>query len=94
MRRQRLGRLVQQHEGRRGGQSNQIVRLPGRPPFVSRTRGPRALDEIPPREVAAVREILRKQEPTMSADELARRLAAVYGVGRLTTKIRSLLLGE
>lgn len=89
----RLGRLQQNDERRRGGQINQIVRVAGSPEIRVRERGPRTLEEIPPMEIAAVREMIVANEPLLDEDQLVRRLAGVYGIGRVTSQIRKLLLG-
>ncbi|MGH9357869.1 MAG: AAA domain-containing protein, partial [Terriglobia bacterium] len=89
----RLGRLRQSDEHRRGGQINQIVRVAGAPEVVVRQRGPRPLEEIPPLEIRSVRDALLSEDPTLGEDQLVRRLAGVYGIGRVTAQMRKLLLG-
>jgi very-short-patch-repair endonuclease/sirohydrochlorin ferrochelatase len=89
----KLGRLAQNDEQRRGGQMNQVVRITGAPELSVRERGPRSLEDIPPLEIAAVRERLRQQEPDLGEDQMVRRLAAVYGIVRKTTQVRKMLLG-
>ena len=54
----KLGRLVRNDEQKRGGQINQVVRVAGSPAVTVRERGPRSLEEIPPLQIAAVREKL------------------------------------
>jgi very-short-patch-repair endonuclease len=89
----KLGRLVQQDEQARGGQMNQVVRVTGSPAVNVRARGPRSLEEIPPLEIAAVRERLREDDPGMDEEQLVRQLAAIYGIVRKTTQVRKTLLG-
>jgi very-short-patch-repair endonuclease len=89
----KLGRLVQQDEKARAGQMNQVVRIAGSPAVNVRERGPRALDEIPPLEIAAVREKLQEDYPGMDEGQLVRQLAAIYGIVRKTTQVRKTLLG-
>ncbi|MEK7994250.1 MAG: hypothetical protein AAB403_10640, partial [Planctomycetota bacterium] len=89
----RLGRLQQNDEQRHGGQVNQIVRVAGSPTVCVRERGPRTLEEIPPLEIASVRDMIAKSDPPLDEDQLVRRLAGVYGIGRVTSQIRKLLLG-
>ena len=72
---------------------NQVVRITGAPELSVRERGPRSLEDIPPLEIAAVRERLRQQEPDLGEDQMVRRLAAVYGIVRKTTQVRKMLLG-
>ena len=86
----RLGRLSNT-EGR--AVADQVVQIAGRLLVVPRRRGPRRLDEIPPTEVAAVREAIKTSHPSWSDDQTVRRLAGFYGVGRLTAQTRRLLLG-
>ena len=88
----KLGLLQQNDEQRRGGPVNQIVRLAGTPAVLVRERGARTLEEVPPPEIAAVRALIAKDDPSLDDDALLRRLAAVYGVGRVTSQIRRLLL--
>jgi hypothetical protein len=89
----KLGRLVQNDEQKRGGQMNQVVRAAGSPEVNVRERGPRALEEIPPSEIAAVRGQLRENGPGLDEEQLVRQLAAVYGIVRKTTQVRKMLLG-
>lgn len=89
----KLGRLVQNDEQERGGQINQVVRVAGSPAVNVRDRGPRALEDIPPLEIAAVREKLLQVEPDLEQEQLVRQLAAVYGVVRKTPQVRKLLMG-
>jgi hypothetical protein len=89
----KLGRLVQNDEQKRGGQINQVVRVAGSPAVNARERGPRALEEIPPLEIAAVREKLMQEEPDLEQEQLVRQLAAVYGIVRKTPQVRKMLLG-
>ncbi len=89
----KLGRLVQNDEQKRGGQINQVVRVAGSPAVNVRERGPRALEEIPPLEIAAVHEKLMQDEPDLEQEQLVRQLAAVYGIVRKTPQVRKMLLG-
>jgi very-short-patch-repair endonuclease len=88
----KLGRLVQNNEQKRGGQMNQVVRVAGSPELNVRERGPRALEEIPPSEIAAVREKLVQGDPQLEEEELVRQLAAGYGIRRVTAQIRKMLV--
>ncbi len=88
----RLGRLAQNDEQRRGGQINQIVRIAGGAAVSVRERGPRTLEEVPPLEIAAARDLILRSHPSLDEDQLVRRLAGVYRIGRITTQIRKLLL--
>jgi very-short-patch-repair endonuclease len=89
----KLGRLVQNDEQKRGGQINQVVRVAGSPEVNVRERGPRSLEEIPPLEMAAVREKLLQDDPGLEGEQLVRQLAAVYGIVRKTAQVRKMLLG-
>lgn len=89
----KLGRLQQNDEQRRGGQINQIVRVAGTAAVCVRERGPRTLEEVPPLEIASVRDTIATNEPSLDEDQLVKRLAVVYGIGRVTSQIRKLLLG-
>ena len=89
----KLGRLVQNDEQKRGGQMNQVVRVAGSPEVSVRERGPRALEEIPSLEIAAVREKLLQNDPGLEEEQLIRQLAAVYRIVRKTAQVRKMLLG-
>jgi very-short-patch-repair endonuclease len=89
----KLGRLVQNDEQKRGGQMNQVVRVAGSPEVKVRERGPRSLEEIPPLEIAAVRETVLQDDPGLEEEQLVRQLAAVYGIVRKTAQVRKMLLG-
>jgi very-short-patch-repair endonuclease len=89
----KLGRLAQNDEQKRGGQINQVVRIAGSPEVNVRDRGPRPLEEIPPLEIAAVREKLLQDASGLDEEQLVRQLAAVYGIVRKTAQVRKMLLG-
>jgi len=88
----KLGRLQQSDEKRRGGQINQIVRVAGTPEIRVRERGPRTLEEVPPLEIASVREMIVANKPLLDEEQLVRLLAGVYRIGRVTSQVRKLLL--
>jgi len=88
----RLGRLQQNDERKRGGQKNQVVRLPGTPEVVVRKRGPRSLGDIPHLEVTAIREFFQNDNPGCQDEILVRKIAAVFGIRRMTEQIRKQLL--
>lgn len=87
----RLGRITQTGGGAVG---NQILQLTGRPAVVPRNRGPRGLEEIPPTEIAAVRDAIRTNDPLLEEEQLVRRLAEFYGIVRKTPQVRKILLGS
>jgi very-short-patch-repair endonuclease len=89
----KLGRVVQNDEQKRGGQINQVVRITGSPAVSPRERGPRSLEEVPPLEIAAVREMLLRADPNVGEEQLVRHMAAVYGIVRKTPQVRKMLLG-
>ena len=89
----KLGRLAQNDEQKRGGQINQVVRAAGSAVVNVRERGPRSLEEVPPLEIAAVRERLLQDSPYLEEEQLVRQLAAVYGIVRKTVQVRKMLLG-
>jgi very-short-patch-repair endonuclease len=88
----RLNRLQQEDEQNKGGQINQVVRIPGTAEVVVRQRGPRSLDEIPQLEIRAVREMLQDGASTSDEVSLIRQMANAYNVGRVTAQIRKQLL--
>jgi hypothetical protein len=89
----KLGRLQQNDEQKRGGQINQVVRVAGTPATAIRQRGPRTLEEVPPLEIKAVRDALSGDNPGLDEEALIRKVAAIYGVGRVTAQTRKLFLG-
>jgi very-short-patch-repair endonuclease len=88
----RLGRLQQNDEKKKGGQINQVVRIPSTPEVVVREKGPRALEEIPQLEVRALRGLLENEHPECDESILMRKLASAYEIRRVTTQIRKQLL--
>lgn len=89
----RLGRLQQNDERKKGGQINQVVRIPGTPAVVIRQRGPRTLEEIPQLEIRAVRQLLENGAAVTDEISIVRKMAAAYNVGRLTAQTQKQLLG-
>lgn len=91
----RTGVFVQEDEWHRVGQVDKVLRLPDAPPVRLRTRGPRELAEIPPREVAALMTELLRLEPELNTPDdpepLFRRVLGVYGAQRLTLRAREAL---
>ncbi|MEW5921918.1 MAG: AAA domain-containing protein [Bacillota bacterium] len=72
---------------------NRIVRLPNTPKVILRTRGDRALDEIPPSEIAEVMLIINKNKRIEMDDKdtLFRYVLEFYGFGRMTQKALKIL---
>ena len=89
----KLGRLVLNDEQKRSGQIDQVVRVAGSHEVNLRERGPRSLEDIPPLEIAAVRQRLQQDDPAVDEERLVRQLAAVYGIVRKTAQVRKTLLG-
>lgn len=87
----RLGRVTQTEGGASG---NQVLQLSGGPAVVPRNRGPRRLEEIPPSEIAVVREAIRTRYPSWDGEQMVRRLAEFYGIVRKTSQVRNILLGS
>jgi hypothetical protein len=71
------------------GQDDEVLRVVGSPPVRIRELGPRALDEVPLSEIAAVMSKLRSSG-TSEAD-LARAVLDTYGLVRMTAKAESYL---
>jgi very-short-patch-repair endonuclease len=87
-----LGLIEESNEYRSRDQMNQIVRKTGTPAVLLRARGDRALEEVPPAEIAALMNYLLKQADGLTEEELMRSIIHQYGIGRLTGNIRTLLL--
>ncbi len=82
--------LVSEDEWGSNQQNDLIVRIPGTPSASVRTRGDRILDEIPPRELAALMGSILTETP-FDAEPLFRRVLQAYDIGKLTTKARGIL---
>lgn len=54
------------------GQAHRVLRAPGSAEVVLRERGPRALDELPPDEIAKMLWELRQADPTLDEDAVKR----------------------
>ena len=74
-----------------GGQAQRVLRVPGHPEVVLRERGPRALDELPPDEVAMMLRDLRQADPTLDPESLKRRALERLGRVRLTRNASTFL---
>ena len=85
----RLGKVLQVDKGATGNHSLQV---PGQPSVVARSRGPRRLEEIPPAEIAIVRDAMRAKHPSWDEEQVVRRLADFYGIVRKTPQVRKTLL--
>jgi very-short-patch-repair endonuclease len=84
----RAGGVVAEDETGKGGVFFSVVRLKGSVPIRLRTRGPRALDEIPPSEIQILARYLgRWQGTTPGSDENLRALLECYELKRLTTQV-------
>jgi superfamily I DNA and/or RNA helicase len=87
------GLLVESNELEVRDKLARVVRLPNTPRVILRTRGDRALEEIPPSEITAVINLFHKQN-IVSLDEKEMLFRAVldhYGFGRMTQKARQIL---
>jgi very-short-patch-repair endonuclease len=87
-----LGLIEERNEYANRDQMNQIVRKAGTPAVLLRARGDRALEEIPPAEIGALMNYLLRQEAGLTEAELLRSIMHQYGIGRLTSNIRTILL--
>ncbi|NNN12536.1 MAG: hypothetical protein HKL81_02155 [Acidimicrobiaceae bacterium] len=66
-------------------------RLPNQPDLRQRTLGPRTLELVPPRELAALMEALQRRQTWMSHDALYREVLNCYSLKRLTPKTQQRL---
>jgi hypothetical protein len=71
------------------GQDDEVLRPAGSPPVRVRELGPRALDEVPLAEVAALMDRLRAAGT--GEDDLARAVLDTYGLVRMTAKAEAYL---
>jgi hypothetical protein len=72
------------------GQDDEVLRIAGTPPVRVRELGPRALDEVPLSEIAAVMDKLRANGT--GEEDLARAVLDTYGLVRMTAKAESYLV--
>ncbi|GGK85680.1 DUF559 domain-containing protein [Deinococcus radiotolerans] len=91
----RQGIFEQTDENGQPGQVEKVVRLHGTTPVILRERGSRDFTDIPPLELAALMQEVRRLEPELAEphaqEELFRRVLALHGGERLTLKRRELL---
>ena len=89
----RDGLLKEENEHAIADQMHKIVRLPECPPILVRTRGDRTIEEVPPREIAALMQTLGNTDPDLLSDTegLFRAVLDTYGLVRMTTNTRSIL---
>jgi very-short-patch-repair endonuclease len=87
----RSGHLAQSEE-RGVGQMLRTVWLPNCPPVILRQRGSRTADEIPAGEIIAATEKVLADDPNLAGDDLVQRLSDEFGIGRLTSVTRALLV--
>ena len=67
-------------------QGDDMVRLPDQPPVRVRELGPRALDDVPLDEIAALVKLIRGANGTSDPTELKRAVLNTYGLVRLTSR--------
>ncbi len=87
-----LGFIEENNEYSSRDQMNQIVRKKGTPPVISRTRGDRVFDEIPPAEIGLAMKFLLQQDPALQGERLLYTVSRLYEIGRLTSNIQEALL--
>ena len=84
------GHIFAENEWESGDQQNNVVRPPGTPAISTRMRGNRALDEIPPWEIAALMGSILSIS-SLDEEPLFRSVLQVYKLGRLTEKAQNIL---
>ena len=88
---ERSGLIETTNPFRKDGQAQRVLRVPGDPEVVLRDRGPRALDELPPDEVAMMLRDLRQADPAADTESLKRRALERLGWVRLTRNASAFL---
>ncbi len=88
---ERSGLIEATNPLRKDGQAQRVLRVPGDSEVVLRERGPRALDELPPDEVAMMLRELRQADPTLDSESLKRRALERLGWVRLTRNASTFL---
>ncbi|RAY10743.1 hypothetical protein DPM19_33640 [Actinomadura craniellae] len=81
---------VENQVGRRG-YLGATLHMPDGPSCVLRTRGPRALDEIPDRELVAAANLAQAASTTLDLEELAKRTSQIFGYERSTAPFKECL---
>jgi very-short-patch-repair endonuclease len=84
------GHLLAEDESGSGNQQDHVIRTTGAPGISVRMRGSRTLDQIPPREIAALMGLILAKSP-VSEEPLYRKVLQVYAIGRLTAKAQDIL---
>ena len=88
---ERSGLIEASNPLQKDGQAHRVLRIPGHPEVVLRERGPRALDELPPDEVAMMLRDLLQADPTVDTESLKRRALERLGWVRLTRNASNFL---
>lgn len=89
---ERTGKLAVENQVGRRGYLGATLRMPDQPLCVLRERGPRDLDEIPDRELAAAASLVQAREPTTDIEDLAKKTSQLFGYERSTERFRSALI--
>lgn len=84
------GHLIAENEWDSSDQQDCVVRPAGTPAISPRMRGSRALDEIPPGEIAALMGAILAKSP-LDKEPLFRSVLQVYGLSRLTENVQNIL---
>lgn len=91
LRAERRGLLVGENPAGSRGADQRTYRLPDQPEYRLREPGPRALDEIPHRELAEVMRMHGGADPSTDAEQVFRDTLHVYGRSSLTRVAREQL---
>ena len=87
----RRGLVVEEDPLGERSRQQRTYRLPNQPDLRQRTLGPRTLELVPPRELAALMEALQRRQTWMSHDALYREVLNCYSLKRLTPKTQQRL---
>ncbi|MGI5286173.1 DUF6339 family protein [Nonomuraea polychroma] len=85
------GHLVAEGDFRLQSQTMPTLRTPEQPLALIRDRGPRNIDEIPPRELAKVSNLIMRSNPRAVLDELPRLVARFYGYPQTSEVFKDVL---
>ena len=89
----RTGLIVKEDELAKGGLLYSIIRAPGSPGVMLRTRGPRDFEEIPPSELQLVAYRLARDEGfELGSEAHLRAVLEFFGLKRLTVQVSTRLL--
>jgi hypothetical protein len=87
----RTGRIEVEKQLGRNGYVGSTLRMPNQPAWVLRERGPREVDEIPDRELAAAAALFLSGDSILDFPSLAKKVSLFFGYKRSTDQFKEAL---